>query len=284
MKTRIIALGLVCLVATGVALAHGNDGPVAEGAAPATAATPATPAKPAPATAQEEPGTVSRIYNFKVKNGMEQQFEEAIKAHIAFLQENNASWPWTGFTVETGPNSGWYGFVSGGHTWADFDHYDATIREAAMGHFQSTVSQYVETFNSVITMGMPHMSNPAPDTMVPGFAQVIHYHVKFDMAEDFAHVATKIHKGLKAEGWSENYLWSTAASGGEGPMFTLVLLYESWADMAEPEETFEQVLQEHYGATEFQNLMETVADCAWKVESWTARIRTDLSYIPGGGY
>jgi hypothetical protein len=130
MKHRIAMLGMVCLLVAGFA------------------------------GAQEAPGTISRVYTFKVKPGMEQQFEDAVKEHFAWREEQGDTWTWMAFTYETGERTGQYGFVSSGHHWSDFDAYDANMRDAVTANFRQTVWPYVDSMENVINESLPDFSKP----------------------------------------------------------------------------------------------------------------------------
>jgi hypothetical protein len=55
-----------------------------------------------PAVGQQDPGSISRLFLVKAKPGMEQQFEEGYKKHIAWHREQKDSWTWDTWVYETG--------------------------------------------------------------------------------------------------------------------------------------------------------------------------------------
>jgi hypothetical protein len=236
------------------------------------------------AGAQEAPGTVSRIYTFKVKAGMEQQFEDAVKEHFQWRQQHGDPWTWMAFTVETGEDSGQYGFISSGHHWGDFDTYDAELREAVIANFRQTVSPYVESMENVFTESMPELSKPPGDELELRMVQVFHYYIKFDHGQDWTNAIAKINKALTEHDWPAHYSWSTLVNGGVGPVYTLAVYHDSWASMAEPDTPLPALMEKAYGRMEADNIMQAISDSVLHIDSWMARLRPDLSYIPAAGY
>jgi hypothetical protein len=254
MKLRLATLGVVCLLIAGIA------------------------------GAQEEPGTVGRIYTFKVKAGMEQQFEDAVREHFEWRQQQGDPWTWMAFTVETGEDSGQYGFVSGGHHWSDFDSYDAELRDAVLANFRQTVWPYVDSYENVITESLPDFSKPPGEDYDFRMVQVFHYYVKYDQAQNWTNAIAKINKALTKHEWPSYYSWSTLLNGGTGPVYTLAVYHDSWASMAQPDTAFPAVMEEAYGRFEADSIMQAISDSVVKIDSWMARLRPDLSYIPAAGY
>ncbi len=59
-----------------------------------------------PVLAQEEGGNIVRVFVDKAKTGMEQQYEEAVKQHIAWHREQGDTWNWVVRRIESGRTSG----------------------------------------------------------------------------------------------------------------------------------------------------------------------------------
>ena len=75
-----------------------------------------------PVVSQEEPGPITRVFVDKAKTGMEQQYEEAVKQHIAWHREQGDTWSWEVRRIESGENFGQYLWITRGHRWEDFDN------------------------------------------------------------------------------------------------------------------------------------------------------------------
>ena len=91
-----------------------------------------------PAHAQD--ATYARSYTVTPKDGMVPQFEAALQAHTRWRTENNDPWTWGVSTFEVGEAVGRYAIRSGGHSWADFDAYDAGFGPEGLVHWNATVA------------------------------------------------------------------------------------------------------------------------------------------------
>ena len=91
-----------------------------------------------PAHAQD--ATYARSYTVTPKDGMVAQFEAALQAHTRWRTENNDPWTWGVSTFEVGEAVGRYAIRSGGHSWADFDAYDAGFGPEGLVHWNATVA------------------------------------------------------------------------------------------------------------------------------------------------
>ena len=91
-------------------------------------------------------------------------------------------------------------------------------------------------------------------------------------------------KALTEHEWPAHYSWSTLVNGGMGPVYTLAVYHDSWASMAEPDTPLPALMEKAYGRMEADNIMQAISDSVLHVDSWMARLRPDLSYIPASGY
>ncbi len=62
--------------------------------------------------------------------------------------------------MEVGENLGQFGIRSAGHSWADFDAYDAGFGPEGLVHWNATVAPLVESISSAITTVNLAISNP----------------------------------------------------------------------------------------------------------------------------
>ena len=271
MKLRVSFLAVVCLAIAAFAAWS------LLGTSPLSAAPSAALASP---TAQEEPGNISRVWTMTIKPGMQQQFEEAIVQHWEVHRQLNDPAAYTVFVIEDGEKAGQYGVITSGHHWADFDAHEGEILAADQADFAANVAQYVDSTTSIITAGLPSVSNPpAPGTPYK-FAQVYEYRLDFEESAGFVRLLEKAKKAADATGWPWNYSWSTLVSGGEGPIFYAVAFLDNWAAFAGPDQTFEAMLEEAVGREEAEEIMEGFYEAIEGVNVWIARLRPDLSYVP----
>jgi len=277
MRRGILIVSFVCLLA----LAPVGAWAQSSGDADAVAVAAPEPGAGSAAAVAQQPGTVSRIYLLKPKVGMAAEFQAAAAEHAAWHRDNNDPWTWIAFYIETGKNTGMYGYVTPGHEWADFDTYDATIGPADTENANATMGPYEESYTSSFAVALPGVSNPAPVGSSAPMVNVIHYGVDLAKQADFIAILARAHAALQQGGFAGHYTWSMQANGGEGLVFTLVLPLNSWADMAAPERTVPQIFEEVLGRHDGQQIMSDFAGALVSTESWIARILPELSHIPG---
>ena len=86
--------------------------------------------------------------------------------------------------------------------------------------------------------------------------------------------ATKI---LKEHNFGGYYVWTLPVlGGGPGPSMSLVSFHTSWADMADPNPTFEAIMVRALGQDGFMEFVSEVGETYRGTESITIRLRPDL--------
>jgi hypothetical protein len=228
------------------------------------------------ATAQDN--NLARSYTVTPKAGMAAQFEVALRAHAQWRMDNNDPWTWGVSVVETGEDLGTYGIRSGGHSWADFDAYDAGFGPQGFLHWMATVAPLVESMTSVITMTDQANSKPAPPGTTIAFVNVQQFQLRPGRELEFNQLVTRAMEVLTKANAPGYWVWTSPVSGGgPGPYVSLVLLHTSWSDMAQPEPSFETVMMREMGEDGFREWMESVGQTYRGTESYTLRLRPDLS-------
>ena len=221
---------------------------------------------------------LARTYNVTPQAGMGAQFETALREHAQWRTANNDPWTWSVSVAETGENVGTYGIRSGGHSWADFDAYDAGFGPQGLVHWNSTVAPLVESITSTISRADEDLSRPPPDGFNLAFVTVTQFQLRPGrefQANQFIGQATEI---LKEGGFPDYWVWASPVSGGgPGPYMNLVGLHSSWEDMADPDPSFEAVMMAKLGEEGFMEWMSNFGATFRGVESWTLRLRPDLS-------
>ena len=83
---------------------------------------------------------------------------------------------------------------------------------------------------------------------------------------------------LKEHNWGGHYVWSSSVSGGgPGPAMNLVSFHASWADMAEPDPSFEAIMVQALGQEGFMEWINEIGQTYRGIKSFTLRRRPDLS-------
>ena len=144
--------------------------------------------------------------------------------------------------MEVGEALGQYGIRSGGHSWADFDAYDAGFGPEGLLHWNATVAPLVESVSSSITTTNQAISNPPPAGRATAFVNIVTFQLRPGRELRFTQAITSATEILVEHDFGGYYVWTSAvAGGGPGPSMSLVSFHTSWADMAEPDPTFEAI-------------------------------------------
>lgn len=236
----------------------------------------------APVIAQQTPVNVGRVYVNVPKPGMANQFEEGRKRHMDWHRKQNDSWTWEMWQVATGDATGAYISITFGHTWKDFDTWDAKYGEADAADAANNMGPYIGTATASVWQLMTEVSRP-PESMEPSkMAEAYHYMVKPDHESDFNYALHKFDEAIKKTNWPPHYLIYVLANGGEGPHYVIVLPHNSWADMANPELSFDAMLEKAVGKHEADELTQTFNKSLAHTWSEVLVYRPDLSYRPAG--
>jgi hypothetical protein len=233
------------------------------------------------ATAVAQDSNLTRGYEVTAKAGMAAQLETAIMQHAQWRKANNDPWVWIVYTTETGDNLGTFVIRSGNHTWADFDAYDQGFGPEGLTHWNATVAPLVESITSAISRTLPDNNQLPPDGTQIAFVTVTTFHLRPGMEAQFNQLVTQAIDALKAKNWPGYWVWaSPVTGGGRGPMMYLAGLYASWADMQEPEPSFEAVMMEALGQDGFMEWAGKIGESTRGTEVVTYRFRPDLSVLP----
>ncbi len=228
-----------------------------------------------PAHAQD--ATYARTYAVTPKDGMVAQFEAALQAHAQWRNENNDPWTWGISTVEVGENLGQYRIRSGGHSWADFDSYDAGFGPEGLVHWNATVAPLVESVSSAITTANEAISNRPPAGRATAFVNIQTFQLRPGRQPQFTQAINSVTEILKEHNFGGYYVWSSPVlGGGPGPSMSLVSFHTSWADMADPNPTPEAIMVRALGEDGFMEFLSEVGETFRGVESITLRLRPDL--------
>ncbi|MEE8477693.1 MAG: hypothetical protein V3S19_04950 [Gemmatimonadales bacterium] len=221
---------------------------------------------------------LARTYTVKPKVGMGAQFEAALGEHAQWRIANNDPWTWGVSMVETGENLGTYGIRSGGHSWTDFDAYDAGFGPQGLVHWNATVAPLVESITSTISSTDDDLSRRPPEGFTLAFVTVTKFQLRPGRQVEFNQLVRQATEILKEGGFPGYWVWSSPVSGGgPGPYTNLVGLNSSWGDMADPDPSMEAVLMAKLGQEGFMEWIKNLGATYRGVESYTLRLRPDLS-------
>ena len=228
-----------------------------------------------PAIAQGQTENIAQAYVHTVQPERIAQFEEAVKRHVQWRKQNNDPWEWVWYQVVNGDGLGRYMVRSGNHRWADLDARYAWDDSVGAGrHFQATVGPYFESEDSSITQQDGALSRPLDDYSAITLFAVTEFDVR--LPGQFREAITKIGEGLDRGDWGRPYLWQMGANGGTTDA-ALVVPAENWGELAPPAKPLPMVLAEVYGEQEASELLQQFARSIRSQNSYTLRVRRDLS-------
>ena len=203
------------------------------------------------ADSHEKPPALSDVWQVVPKQGMENQFEEAVKAHMAFRAEAGESRAWWVFTPTIGYNMNMYAFRSCCFNWADMDTYVAEGQEKGFGeNWNANVHQYVDHYHHYVEKTDWENSH-WPDSPKGPYYGVTELIWKEDAGSETSDAMEKMSQVALEEGWSEQgreWVWLNRTGGK--PAMAIVISYENYAAMEPPEQSFGAFLREKLGEEE----------------------------------
>ena len=232
-----------------------------------------------PVLAQQQSGDITRTYIVKPKFGMEQQFEDALKQHNEWHRQQNDDWAWHTWQYDTGEQWGQYLIRSPNHRWEDLDA-KSEFYELDLADAQSRLVPYLESVTSGLSRSHPDISLLRDDASL--LVQMTTYYLHPDSVGNFTYALQKGHEALVKANWPGRFLWTERISGGETPMFSVVALLRSWADLTPPDKSLSEAMIEVLGRGEAESLISSFFESIRSQETNVLRYRPDLSYVPSG--
>jgi hypothetical protein len=236
-----------------------------------------------PALAQmKKPESVVRVYVMAPKPGMTQQFEEGRKKHMDFHKKSGDTWTWETWSVETGEGTGNYVSVAGGHAWKDFDAWDEKMGAADTADGDKNLTPYLAANLGSVWMMMTDVSRPRASMTPAKMQEVIHFQLKQGGDGDFNYAIKKITEAINKTNWPVNYTWYALVNGGDQPHYVLVIPHDNWASMAEPDVSFESMIEKAFGHHEAEIVTKSIDRSVQRQWSEMLVFRPELSYMPAG--
>lgn len=200
----------------------------------------------------DERAPLADVWIMVPKQGMEAQFEEAVKAHMAHRAEAEDSRYWAGFRVVIGHNPSIYQWRYCCFNWADQDAYVAEENEKGFNeHWSETVHQYVDHYHHYLDR-MDYENSHWPEDEDTGPYYGVTSWVRKQGAGPGSEEARKqMSQVALKEGWAEagnRWLWHSSIGGK--PTQKIVTSFENYADMAPPEQSFYEFMSEHMDSEE----------------------------------
>jgi len=219
---------------------------------------------------------LARAYHVVPKAGMAAQFEAALSAHTRWRVANGDPWAWGVSVYDTGDHFGTYSIFSGGHSWTDFDAYDADFGPQGRLHWQANVAPLIESMTSIITATNLAISKPPVGKRVT-IVTVTKFRVRPGQEQRFEELISQAMDTVR-EDLPGYWVWrSPASGGGPDPYWELIQLYAGWSGMQERDPTFADIMSKEMGQDDFQDWMNEFRQTHRGTEVITHRSRSDLA-------
>jgi hypothetical protein len=210
------------------------------------------------------------------------QFEAARKKHNMFHQSQKDTWTWNTWLIDTGENNGTYVTSSCGHSWKDFDDWEAKMGKADTADAAASLAPVTQSTRNGFYLYRADMSLQPPGQPISPMVAVSVYVLHPGAAPDFIAAIKRINAALaKQSDWPKTSGWLQLMNGGDAQTFVLLSNRKNYADFAPLPKTVNDVLTEAYGKEQSDAIQKTIRDATVRLYTEAATYRPDLSYTPG---
>src|SRR3954465_2517454 len=176
---------------------------------------------------------VCRIFFQTPKPGATQAFETARKKHNTFHGSQKDTWTWATFEIQTGDNTGTYVTSTCGHSWKDFDDWEAKMGKADAADAGSSIGPTVQNGRNGFYTYRADMSLAPANQPPAAIAAVTVYKLHPAATPDFIEAIKKVNDALnKQPDWPKTSGWLQLMNGGEAPTFVLLNARQNWGEFA----------------------------------------------------
>lgn len=223
---------------------------------------------------------LAKVYYIKVKAGESGAFQTALKQHAQWRMENKDPWNWNVYEVVNGKNMGDFIIRSGGHSWADFDNYEA-FNARGSAEFVKNVSPYIAKITSTITANDTTDVYWYPKADEVNYIQVYAYKLKPGHGMDFYKAINAYGKAIKKEGRKDYFgtIWNV--NGGSALVVDLVFPFKNYAEMEGPKEKWRDFTKRVLGEEKAKMVHNELVNSYSDVYGYIVRLRRDLSVTHG---
>ena len=231
-----------------------------------------------PVQAQEaENDGIAELILITPKAGEGPALEAAIKDYHYWIADKPGAFRYSWFQIETGPDTGKYIARTGNHNWSDFDA-EFDWEDEAAEQFSTKVAPLVEGIERWYTQEMEEFTY-WPESM-EGYTlfQVQNWYVKPGQYGNFRAGLEKIHKALSEGNFGQYYAFNSTESGAKGNQVTFVLPMKGYADFAEEDPSFFDIVSQALGGPDaFEAHMSAFGETYHAGQSMLVRYLPDAS-------
>ena len=207
------------------------------------------------------------------------QLEEGMREHVGWHVDQNDPWP--GFMYQAMHGGIEYGWVSPGHTWADFDNPPIDMH-ADMADFAQNAGEHVLDLDVRTWTTWSDVSlEPAPDAVVPIW-QVMEF--DFKATEEGRQAVMSAMAKVKAvmEQAGARYTVNEVVGADSSPQLFIGLAHETMGEMDEMGgDAFASMLAQAYGHADAIHIIRTFEAYMTPLATRVWTLRPDLSHMPG---
>lgn len=188
------------------------------------------------------PQVISDSWTMVPKTGHGEEFETALKAHLAYRSEKGDPRHWDTYVPVTGDDLNRYVVRSCCDVWAEQDSYRTWSQENLGNHFNETVHPHVDSYTH--NFGELDMANSHWDEGVDAsYVGVTYWDIKSGHGAQANEAISAMSTMAKENNWPRNWSWSYPVGGSNSVM--LATPFKNFADMAPMEENFYQFAKKH---------------------------------------
>jgi hypothetical protein len=224
-------------------------------------------------------GSLADVWVMTVKPANQQAFEEAFKEHAAYRKEQGEAFEWDVYTPVTGESFDMYVIQACCFSWADLDKREAWEADTPeiTQNWATTAAQYVENyahFYDDYDMSNSHWPEGGNS---PPYVGVTDYFIKPGHGSKFAAAKAKLSQIAINQGWAQEHHWAWSNRVGGSPTVSIVVPFDSFADMADDEVSFAEFLTQHMGAEGAEEVFSDVSGAIAGSSYTIWRHRADLN-------
>lgn len=215
--------------------------------------------------AQNDAPNMFETTNMKVKRGMEDKFEAAVKAHNEKFHKDSLFEARLGYNV-SGPNGGTYTWIMGPTNWSAMDGRPG---KGAHDEDWKNVDQYVESYTAPSYWSwsnkLSHMGTAKTEKRL-----LWAYNIKSGHGARWAELVGKVKQVYEEKLSDEHFwvVWNDMASGKDGTDAIIIFAFENWATL-DRQRDFGDLFEEVHGNGSWHTFLNSFSDCVEERVDWT---------------
>ena len=214
------------------------------------------------------------VYEVSPKPGHALNFEEALKQQVEWAEQQNSNWGWNVFEITAGKRVGNYLFVSGNHSWEDYDE-NQEFGTRARARWRAEVSRHVKSVEGGIYRLLADYSRIPENVDTYPFALVSFFSVPPTSTRSYRQSLRKITDAMKTQESAPPALWFQQVSGGEQGTFLNMRPFEKWTDW--PNRAAARAMTKAMDPEKTRAIIEELAKVILREETSVIALRPDLS-------